>query len=59
MHPHDSSVTELFVERAHDAGLEVNVWTVDDADRIRELTRWGVDGIVTNDVALARRLVRA
>ena len=59
VHPHDSSVTQLFVERAHDAGLEVNVWTVDDPDRIRELAAWGVDGIVTNDVALARRVVTA
>ena len=41
------------VELAHDAGLRVNVWTVDDPARMVELADMGVDGIVTNvpDVA--------
>lgn len=59
VHPHDSSVTQLFVERAHDAGLEINVWTVDNAARIGELASWAVDGIVTNEVALAVGVLRA
>jgi glycerophosphoryl diester phosphodiesterase len=50
-------VDPSLVERAHQAGLAVNVWTVDDPDRIAELTRMGVDGIVTNDVATGRRVV--
>ena len=44
---------EATIAAAHDAGLEVNTWTVDDPDRIRELAAWGVDGIVTNDVPAA------
>lgn len=48
IHPHDMLVDAAFVRRAHTAGLEVNVWTVDDPDRIRELARLGVDGIITN-----------
>jgi glycerophosphoryl diester phosphodiesterase len=33
----------------------VNVWTVDEPDRMRLLASWGVDGICTNvpDVAVA------
>ena len=36
-------------------GLQVNTWTCDDPDRMRELIEWGIDGICTNvpDVALA------
>lgn len=59
IHPHNPLVTESLVADAHGLGLEVNVWTVDDPDRIVELDRMGVDGIITNDpagaaVALAR-----
>jgi glycerophosphoryl diester phosphodiesterase len=55
LHPFDATVTPDLVTLAHDAGLELNVWTVDDPDRIRELAEMGVDGIVTNvpDVASA------
>jgi glycerophosphoryl diester phosphodiesterase len=48
IHPHDLLVDAGFVRRAHDAGLEVNVWTVDDLERVRELASLGVDGIITN-----------
>ncbi len=53
IHPHDLLVDRSFVERAHRAGLQVNVWTVDDIDRIRELADLGVDGVITNDPAAA------
>lgn len=48
IHPHDILVDRGFVTRAHDAGLQVNVWTVDDPERIAELAEFGVDGIITN-----------
>lgn len=48
IHPHDLLVDAGFVSRAKDAGLEVNVWTVDDPDRARDLAELGVDGIITN-----------
>ncbi|MEM7273514.1 MAG: glycerophosphodiester phosphodiesterase [Actinomycetota bacterium] len=53
IHPHDLLVDRSFVERAAAAGLQVNVWTVDDPDRIVELAELGVDGIITNDPARA------
>jgi glycerophosphoryl diester phosphodiesterase len=53
LHPHHAAVTAELVDTAHAAGLRVNTWTVDDADRMRELAALGVDGIVTNDVATA------
>jgi glycerophosphoryl diester phosphodiesterase len=51
IHPSDLLVDGSFVRRANDAGLQVNVWTVDEPNRIRELARLGVDGIITNDPA--------
>ncbi len=48
IHPYDLTVDEELVAAAHEAGLAVNVWTVDDPTRIRALAALGVDGIVTN-----------
>jgi glycerophosphoryl diester phosphodiesterase len=36
------------MELARHAGLEVNVWTVNDPDRIRELMALGVDAIIAD-----------
>jgi len=37
-----------FVRKVKDAGLELYVWTVDDAETARRLVEAGVDGITTN-----------
>jgi glycerophosphoryl diester phosphodiesterase len=42
------AATEEAVAAAHDDGLKINVWTVDDPADARHLQRLGVDGIVTN-----------
>jgi glycerophosphoryl diester phosphodiesterase len=53
-HPFDLVVNAELVEAAHDSGVAVNVWTVDDPDRIRWLAELGVDAIITNvpDIAI-------
>jgi glycerophosphoryl diester phosphodiesterase len=55
LHPHFATVTAESVACAHDAGLAVNTWTVDDPETMGRLAGWRVDGIVTNvpDVAIA------
>lgn len=47
-HPHHAFVDAAIVDATHDAGLELNTWTVDDPTRARALDALGVDGIVTN-----------
>ena len=41
-------VSPRFVEYAHDAGLGVQVWTVDTEDAARRLLGWGVDALITD-----------
>ncbi len=41
-------VTERVVAAAHDRGLQVHIWTVNDADEMRSLLDMGVDGIMTD-----------
>jgi glycerophosphoryl diester phosphodiesterase len=57
IHPYDNLVDASMVRRAHEAGLRVNVWTIDDRDRMAALIEMGVDGIFTNVPAIARKIV--
>jgi glycerophosphoryl diester phosphodiesterase len=41
-------VTEAFVARAHDLGLAVHVWTIDDPEEISRLCRLGVDAVMSD-----------
>jgi glycerophosphoryl diester phosphodiesterase len=53
-------VTRRFVRAAHKRGVQVQVWTVNDAAEMRRLLDLGVDGIMTDrpsvlkDVLIAR-----
>lgn len=57
IHPWDVLVDINLVNRAHDAGLAVNVWTVDDPERMAQLIEMRVDGICTNVPDVARSVI--
>ena len=59
IHPWDVLVDINFVNRAHAEGLLVNVWTVDDPERMVQLIEMGVDGICTNVPDVARSIIDA
>jgi glycerophosphoryl diester phosphodiesterase len=50
-------LTPAVVRRAHDAGLRVDVWTVDKEADMRRLLSWGVDGIMTDRPDTLSRLL--
>ena len=54
IHPYDPLVTASLVKRAQDEGLAVNVWTVNDPERMKVLAGFGVDGICTDVPDVAR-----
>lgn len=57
LHPWDGAVDETVVAAAAAHGLEVNVWTVDDPDRMAALIALGVHGLCTNVPDVARGVV--
>jgi glycerophosphoryl diester phosphodiesterase len=50
-------VSPRFLRYAHEDGLGVQVWTVDEESDMRRLLEWGVDGLISNrpDVAVRVR----
>ena len=50
-------VTPSIVEKHHDLGLEIHVWTVDDAGDMASLLDLGVDGIITDRPDTLARLI--
>jgi glycerophosphoryl diester phosphodiesterase len=51
-------VSPRFVRYAHDVGVAVQVWTVNDEADMRRLLGWGVDGIISDRPDLAVEVVR-
>jgi glycerophosphoryl diester phosphodiesterase len=57
LHPAYDDVTEQLLQMAHQARTKVNAYTVDQPEVMRQLFTAGVDGIFTNDPALALNVI--
>jgi glycerophosphoryl diester phosphodiesterase len=51
-------VTPGFVKRCHRKGVQVHVWTVNDAEAIKRLLEMGVDGVITDRPDVADRVAK-
>lgn len=52
-----SLATRSLVERAHEAGKAVHVWTVNSAKEMEQMKQAGVDNLITDYPALARQIL--
>lgn len=58
LHPMDVYVNSAYVKAAHNAGLKVNVWTVNKESKIEKMIKLGVDGIITDCPDRVRTVMR-
>lgn len=56
-HPLFTTIDSKDIKALKEAGIEINVWTVDQEDHIRACIQAGVDNIITNDPGLALGLI--
>ena len=52
-------VNRSFIERSHLLGLQVHVWTIDDAPEMERLLDLGVDGIMTDRPLILREVLES
>jgi glycerophosphoryl diester phosphodiesterase len=57
--PEQSLVDQSLVLDVQRAGLRIFVWTVNDAEAMRRLAGWGVDGIISDDTQLLVSTLRS
>ena len=57
LHPHYYTVTKRYVEKLHENGIGINVWTVNKPEVVNKLLKMGVDGIITDVPQLVNELV--
>ncbi|MGA3149901.1 MAG: glycerophosphodiester phosphodiesterase [Acidimicrobiales bacterium] len=58
LHPHVDLVGAALVDRAHEVGLSVATWTVNDATHLELAAEAGVDTVITDDVRLVLGTLR-
>ena len=57
IHPHKYYITKEYVEKAHEAGLMVNPWTINTEKEIRHCLDCGVDSVITDVPKLAKQII--
>ena len=57
IHPPYQSVDKALVDRCHENGILVNVYTVDGEQDLERMAACGVDSVISNDVVTAKRVL--
>ncbi len=57
VHPYFKSITKDFVKYIHEHNMLVNVWTVNEESDMKEVLKMGVDGIISDDIQLVKKVL--
>ena len=57
IHPYYRFINEKFINTAHEHDIKVNAWTVNTQPSMKKVIAMGIDGIITNDIELAKEVL--
>ena len=57
IHPYYRFINKKFIKTAHDKKIKINAWTVNSRKSMEKLIAMGIDGIITNDIELAKEVL--
>ena len=57
VHPYFKSINEDYVKSIHEHNMMVNVWTVNEESDMKKLFKMGVDGIISDDIQLVKKVL--
>jgi glycerophosphoryl diester phosphodiesterase len=57
IHPFYRDVDKRFIKKQHQKNRKVNVWTVNTEMQIKKLLKENVDGLITDDPSLVKRII--
>jgi glycerophosphoryl diester phosphodiesterase len=57
LHPYLSDISQKRIQQAHQKGIRLHTWTVNQEQDMCRLYRWGIDGLFTDYPALAMSLI--
>jgi glycerophosphoryl diester phosphodiesterase len=56
-HPHERIVTRSLIKRKKRSGKKLFVWTVNEPENLKKLSEYEIDGIISDNVRTARRII--
>jgi len=59
IHPYYQDVSAEYIDKQHKKSRKVNAWTVDEESDIKKVFEEGVDGIITDNPQLARKVLES
>ena len=54
--PHVELANRELIDRVHSSGKQIMVWTVNGAEKMRQLSDWGVDAIISDETKLVAEI---
>lgn len=58
IHPHYNIIDNDIIEFCHENNLKIFAWTVNDEKDMKNLVKMGIDGIMTDDIQLLKKIIK-